>query len=110
MQRTLRKNKKNSASFAISVFKILSLFFLLIPKVFFAQTIGQNYSLLIGGLGGEQKYSEKIYQYLEKTRSALIDKFQFPERNVIVLAETRYKEKLEIAKNLYPQLDWVNLS
>jgi hypothetical protein len=86
-QMTQRKNKKNSA---LRLF--LFLFVSINTEVIFAQTIGQNYSLLIGGLGGEQHYSEKIYYYLENTRSALIDKFQFPEKNIILLAETKYKE------------------
>ena len=92
-QWTQRKNKKSSAFFAISALRLfLFLFVSINTKVIFAQTIGQNYALLIGGLGGVQHYSEKIYNYLENTRSALIDKFQFPKKNIILLAETKYKE------------------
>jgi len=57
-----------------------------------AQVVGQNYALLIGGLGGENKYSERFYQFLMDSRKAFIENFQFSQDRVIVLAETRFQE------------------
>jgi len=58
-----------------------------------AQEIGQSYALLIGGSGGSKEYSTKYQRFLLESRKALIENFQFPESNVIVLAESRSEEE-----------------
>ena len=57
------------------------------------QTAENRYALLIGGLGGESRYSEKFYQLLADSRKALVDDFHFPPNNVMVLAEPRYQNE-----------------
>lgn len=58
-----------------------------------AQEIGQSYALLIGGSGGGGEYSTKYQRFLLESRKALIENFQFPESNVIVLAESHSAEE-----------------
>jgi len=57
------------------------------------QTAGKKYALLIGGLGGEARYSEKFYQFLSDSRKALVENFHFLPENVMVLAEPRYQNE-----------------
>lgn len=68
---------------------------LLIPFGCFlhAQTPGKNYALLIGGLGGEQQYSDKFDRLLHESKKALIENFLFPAENITVLAESREREE-----------------
>ena len=49
----------------------------------------QNYALLIGGLGGSDTHSRIFNQHLFETRRALLDRFQFPASNIVVLAEQK---------------------
>jgi len=53
-----------------------------------AQEAGSCHALLIGGLGGEARYSAKFHKLLLDTRKALIENFLFPAENVVVLAES----------------------
>lgn len=71
----------------------LSLFFLPAAGTAPAQEVGQSYALLIGGSGGSEEYSSKYQLFLLESRKALIENFQFPEPNVIVLAESRSEEE-----------------
>lgn len=52
-----------------------------------SQDEGQRYALLIGGLGGSPDHTETFQRYLFETRRALVERFQFSEGNVVVLAE-----------------------
>lgn len=54
-----------------------------------AQINQQRYALLIAGIGGSKEYEEKFHAYLFDTRKALVDRFQFAEANIIVLAASR---------------------
>lgn len=62
------------------------------PKSAMAQE-GQQYAVLIGGLGGSPEYTEKFQQYLYETHKAFVDEFQFPEANVTVLAENALQDQ-----------------
>ena len=53
----------------------------------FGQETGKNYALLIGGTGWSEEYSTKYHRFLLESRRALIDRFQFHESDVVVLAE-----------------------
>ena len=46
----------------------------------------ERFAVLISGLGGSEEYQEKFQRYLYETRKALVEKFAFAEKNVIVLA------------------------
>lgn len=72
----------------IRLFLILALSLLLRPAL--AQE-GQPYAVLIGGLGGSPEYTEKFKQYLFESHRVLIEQFQYPEANVVVLGETSIK-------------------
>jgi len=83
---------------------------LFIPGHISAQGIFTSYALLIGGAGWSEEYGTKYQNYLFDTRKALIDKFGFPEKNVIVLAETRptdvdYIVATSEAENIKAQFD-----
>ncbi len=59
----------------------------------FAQNGPKRYALLIAGLGGTQEYTEKFHSYLYDARKTLIEKFQFPEEAIFVLADSRSEEE-----------------
>ncbi len=76
-----------------TVLFLFILVFLLFGQEIHAQSMGQRYALLISGLGGSDEHRVKFHQYLEDTREILIDRFQFSESNIIVLADTHSPEE-----------------
>ncbi len=53
----------------------------------------KRHVVLIGGLGGEERYTEDFKAYLFDTRSAFVERFGAGESNVVVLAETAIAEE-----------------
>jgi len=58
-----------------------------------AQNPGASYAFIIGGLGGEPKYSEKFGKLLLGTHKALVGQFGFSPDNIIVFAEREPDEE-----------------
>ena len=56
----------------------------------YSQTPGQNYALLIGGLGGEERYSQEFFSYLKETYDVFTNKFKLAPENIRVLTEQAY--------------------
>lgn len=46
-----------------------------------------KHALLIGGLGGSPDHTQKFKEYLFETRKALINQYQIPAANIVVLGE-----------------------
>ena len=61
-------------------------FLLSVQSPLSAQAAGQRYLVLIGGLGGTPEHKERFQNYLQETRAAFIDRFQFPTENILTLA------------------------
>lgn len=79
----------------------------------YAQGETRHYALLIAGLGGTQEYREKFHKYLYDTRKTLIEKFQFSENDIIVLADSRSQEENFInetssAENIKTQFSYLS--
>ena len=79
----------------------------------YAQDETRRYVLLIVGLGGSQEYREKFHKYLYETRKNLIEKFQFSENNIIVLADSRSEEEnfineISTAENIKAQFSYLS--
>ena len=78
--------KNRSIKTVLSI--IIIFYFILFINAAYAQALGQRYGLLIGGLSGTEAHREKFHRYLRETREILINRFQFPEKNIVVLADT----------------------
>lgn len=71
---------------------------------------GTRYGVLIGGLGGETRYTEAFRNYLFETRRAFIGSMGFEEKNVTVLAEASiadqpFVDDVSTAENIRAALD-----
>ncbi len=78
-----------------------------------AQDETRRYALLIAGLGGSKEYREKFHKYLFETRKTLVEKFQFSENDIIVLADSRSKEEnfineISSAENIKAQFSYLS--
>jgi hypothetical protein len=47
----------------------------------------RRHVVLIGGLGGEERYREAFKEYLFETQQSFIERFDVPEEDIVVLAE-----------------------
>lgn len=80
-------------SYFAKILLISSLLVYLFPAETICQSGTDRYAVVIGGLGGESRYSSTFAQYLHDTRSALIDVCGFNPLNVKVLSERSVAEK-----------------
>jgi hypothetical protein len=74
----------------------------------FAQDPNEKHALLISGLGGSKEYDEKFHKYLYETRKSLLERFQFSEESIIVLAGSRsetenFVDDISTAENIKAQ-------
>ena len=89
MNYIMRKRLKLYTSIAL----VTCIFLFVHNSQTYCQTAGKNHALLIGGIGGEERYSQKFFSYLKNTYDTFINNFNFSPENIRVLAEPAFQNE-----------------